>query len=507
MKKQKMYKSWGLLFSSVLAVSAILSACQTSGTNPGASSASGTGGNAAAGSNSGSKQGAAEPAGPATVSMLNVYLSNTAPKADGPIVKETERIANAKLNITYVPFNVYSEKLNVTMTSGDMPQAIMVENPFVTSIVNGIRAGMFWDLTPYLNEFPNLKKYDPQIMKNLSVDGKYYVIPRPRPLVRLATIIRKDWLDNVGLSEPKTVDEFYNMLKAFKEKDPDKNGVNDTYGMMIYENSIPTEIFAWFGAPNNWKVDDSGNFVKDVETKEYREGLRFVRKLYNEDLINKNFAIVVRNEARKDLYNNKVGASIEAIDAVVPFYYFQMQDTKNFYKMTVSPPINGKAYAASGHYGGALISKTSVKTEKDLRQVLRYFNAVNSDEAKAEFVKVAQENDKKPAAEQFNLDDLKNLVTTDAIVYPTGTTDTDTLLKSRMTEYAAISIPDPSSALISPTQTEKNEQLKTILTDARAQYIMGKIDDAGFDAAVAQWKKVGGDQVAKELADLYKKSK
>jgi len=78
-------------------------------------------------------------------------------------------------------------------------------------------------------------------------------------------------------------------------------------------------------------------------------------------------------------------------------------------------------------------------------------------------------------------------------------------LKKRMAEHAAVSIPDPSSSLISATQTEKNEQLKTILLDARAQYIMGKIDDAGYDAAVAQWKKIGGDQVAKELSEQYKK--
>ncbi|MNI45704.1 Lipoprotein LipO precursor [compost metagenome] len=323
--------------------------------------------------------------------------------------------------------------------------------------------------------------------------------------MRQGVIIRQDWLNNVGLSEPTTVDEFYNVLKAFKEKDPDKNGVNDTYGLMLYENVIPPDIFAWFGAPNNWKVDTSGNFIKDVETKEFREGLRFVRKLYQEDLINKNFAIVVRNEARKDLYNNKAGLSVEAFDAVVPFYYFQMEDTKNHYKMTVSPPINGKSFAGTGHFGGALISKTSVKTEKELREVLRYFNEVNSKEATAEFVRIAQENEKKPATDQFNVDDLKNLITTEAVVYPVGTTDTDILLKKRMTELAAVSVLDPSNGLISPTETEKNEQLKTILIDARAQYIMGKIDDAGYDAAIANWKKIGGDQVAKELTALHKK--
>ncbi|NOU65321.1 extracellular solute-binding protein [Paenibacillus sp. LMG 31461] len=498
MKNNKVVKSWGLSLTMVLAISAILSGCTTSNSTSGTSSPS-------AGASSGPAASPATPTGPAKVSMLNVYFSNTAPKADGPVVKETERIANAKLDITYVPFNVYSEKLNVTMTSGEMPQSIMVENPFITSVINGIRSGMFWDLTPYLNEFPNLKKYDKNILNNLAVDGKYYVIPRPRPLVRIGTIIRKDWLDNVGLAEPKTIDEFYNVLKAFKEKDPDKNGVNDTYGLMLYENGIPADIFAWFGAPNNWMVDKNGNFIRDVETKEYREGLTFLRKLYNENLINKNFAIVVRNEARKDLYNNKVGISIESIDAVVPFYYLQMADTKNKYTMTVSPPINGKSYATTGHFGGALIPKTSVKTEKELREVLRYFNTENSDEAKAEFLRISQENDKKPAAEQFNVDDLKNLITTDAIVYPTGTTDTDVMLKKRMIELADASVQDPSMGLISPTQTEKDAQLKTLLSDARAQYIMGKIDDAGFDAVVQQWKKIGGDQVAKELSELYKK--
>jgi len=438
------------------------------------------------------------------VTMMNTFLSNTAPADDSPIVTETERITNTDLDITYVPYNAYTEKLNVVLTSGEMPQVVMVENPFTTTILNSIEAGMFWDLTPYLDEFPNLKNYDQRMLNNLSIGGKSYVIPRPRPLVRLAPIIRKDWLDNVGLSEPATIDDFYNMLAAFKEKDPDKNGKADTYGIMFYENTIPSEIFAWFGAPNNWKVDDSGNFVKDMETPEYREALKFVRKLYQEKLVNANFPITVRNEARKDLYNNRVGSSIESIDAVVPFYYFQQKETKNVYDMTVPAPINGKAYAAVGHFGGALISKTAVKTEDELKKVLAFFNRMNSDEAKAEFVKIAQENNSKPADQQFNLDDLKNLITTDAIVYPVGETDTDKMLSSRMAQYAEIAIPDPSAGLISPTQTEKNEQLNTILQDARTKYVLGEIDDAGYDAMLAQWKKAGGEQVAKELADLYK---
>ena len=68
------------------------------------------------------------------------------------------------------------------------------------------------------------------INKNASIDGKLYGIYRERPLSRQGIVIRKDWLDNLGLDMPKTVDELYETAKAFTEKDPDQNGKNDTIG-------------------------------------------------------------------------------------------------------------------------------------------------------------------------------------------------------------------------------------------------------------------------------------
>ena len=450
-------RMWMLALSMMLAMTVILSACGAandskgnSGNNKGDASTATTTDKAGDAANT-VEADTSQP--PAKVSILNAYLSNTAPKDDGAVVMETERISNAELDITWVPYNVYNEKLNVTMTSGEMPQVIMVENPFTTSILNGIKSGMFWELDPYLDEFPNLRTFDEQVMSNLSIEGKMYVIPRPRPLVRNGLIIREDWLKKLNLEIPVTIDELYNVLVAFRDRDPDENGVADTYGMMFYEGTIPPDIFAWHNAPNNWKVED-GKFVKDLETEEYRNGLKFVKKLYQEDLINKDFPVVVRNEARKDLYNNKVGASYEALDAVVPYYYFQMEETQNFFDLTAGHPIEGKAFSGQGHWGGAMIPKTSVKTEDELREVLRYFDAQNSPEASEAFTKLVNENETKSSEEKF--------------------------------------------------KTEKSEQLKTILADAKIQYVLGKIDDAGLDAAVEQWKKAGGAKVAEELAELYK---
>jgi len=151
-----------------------------------------------------------------------------------------------------------------------------------------------------------------------------------------------------------------------------------------------------------------------------------------------------------------------------------------------------------------MIPKTSVKTEDELRQVLRYFDTQNSPEASEAFTKLVNENESKASEEKFNIDDLKNLIVNNAAMYPPGDSETNVMLKSRMEEHAAVSVADPSNGLISPTETEKSEQLKTILTDAKIQYVLGKIDTAGLDAAVEEWKKAGGAKVAEEFAELYK---
>lgn len=72
---------------------------------------------------------------------------------------------------------------------------------------------------------PNLKKLlqqDKELDKMIKTDnGTYYAFPMIRPdngLVFRGPMIRKDWLDELNLQVPTTIDEWYTVLKAFKEK-------------------------------------------------------------------------------------------------------------------------------------------------------------------------------------------------------------------------------------------------------------------------------------------------
>ena len=86
-------------------------------------------------------------------------------------------------------------------------------------------AGAFWDLTSYLKDYPNLVSSSPTVQKAASVNGKVFGIYRPRDEMRSAVIIRKDWLQKLGLSMPKTTDDLYNIAKAFTDDDPDADMV------------------------------------------------------------------------------------------------------------------------------------------------------------------------------------------------------------------------------------------------------------------------------------------
>ena len=125
----------------------------------------------------------------------------------------------------------WGDKKSVLMAGGDLPDAFLGSNAFTASDMS-LNKGAFIPLDEYVDkDMPNFKaamEKDPT-MKALatSADGHIYGLPskRPcRPTVSNQMFINQKWLDNIGMKMPQTYDEFYEVLKAFKEKDANGNG-------------------------------------------------------------------------------------------------------------------------------------------------------------------------------------------------------------------------------------------------------------------------------------------
>ena len=455
--------------------------------------------------------------------MVPGFTTNLAKEETSNAWKKIEAYTNTKLEVNFVPNSSYGDKLNITLASGSMPMVIEAD-PKSPSIVSAIQSGAFWELGPYLKDYPNLSKANPTILNNISTDGKIYAIYRGRPLGRNGVVYRKDWLDNVGLKEPKTIDDFYNMLKAFTLDDPDKDGKNDTYGMVVTKYSGPWDnIQTWFGVPNKWGLDKDGKLQPAHLFPQYMEALKFFRKLYNEKLVNSDFAVMDSAKWLDPLVNGQAGVIVDVTDnagrleqKIAPVNPKAVFDVSG----AIPGPEGLRNLPTSGYGGVFLISKSSVKTEDDLKKVLTFMDKMNDGDMqmaagygtegvnyKIEDGKLVQiPNDNPKPEDRFA--DLNQILT---FITPGPEFKQATPLREKVVqvqkENEKTIVANPAEPLISKTYMQKGTQLDNIIEDARIKFIVGQLDEAGFQAAVDLWRKSGGDDYIKEINDAYAKAK
>ncbi|KAI7261578.1 hypothetical protein KC345_g9715, partial [Hortaea werneckii] len=194
------------------------------------------------------------------------------------LIAEIEKLTGTQLNITWVPEGVYTDKMNTALTTGSLGKVTFVKFTDYNLVKNMIRSGAFWEIGPYLEEFPNLRQLDAAILKQTAVDGGLYGLYTERPASRQGIIIRKDWLEHLHLSPPGTLDELYEVMKQFTYNDPDGNGKDDTLGL-VDRNDLVYGVFktlsSYFGTPNNWKIEDN-QFVPEFATSEYMDTMNFM---------------------------------------------------------------------------------------------------------------------------------------------------------------------------------------------------------------------------------------
>jgi putative aldouronate transport system substrate-binding protein len=465
---------------------------------------------------------------PYKISILMKSFQNDTITPESKIWQHVEEYTNTKMDIIFTPDASYNDKLSVTLASGTLPSAIFTANAKLPSIVNAIKGGAFWDIGPYLKDYPNLKQMNPIILNNTSVNGKNYGLYTARPIGRFAVSYRKDWLDAVGMQEPKTVDDFYNMLKAFKEKDPDKNGKDDTYGMVVTKYEGPWDIMqTWFGAPNKWG-ERNGKLVPAHMTPEYMNALKFFKKLYDEKLVNQDFAVYDSGKWNDPIINSQAGVAVDVVDRS-----YQIDEKIKSGNLkgemsafgTVQGPDGKLVLPATTGYGGIfLISKQAVKTEEELKKVLNFFDKISDKDMQilltygiegthykvedGKLKTILTSND--PQSPDINVKGLNQLiigvpnVLDTAFKAGTPLREKANVIKAENEKYV---IGNPGEPFVSATYTQKGAQLDQMILDARVKFIVGKIDEAGYNAEIDLWLKSGGEQYVKEMNDLYAESK
>ncbi len=160
------------------------------------------------------------------------------PGGDTSTIYPVEEVARERTNIHLVDKTSgrnttdNAEAMNLLLAAGDLPD--IVGGNLIQQPVNQYGPeGAFVPLNELVDEHaPNIAKFweeHPGLKEAISAyDGNYYYIPYlPDGKYGRAWFIRQDWLDALGLEQPDNVDELYDVLVAFRDQDPNGNGLKD----------------------------------------------------------------------------------------------------------------------------------------------------------------------------------------------------------------------------------------------------------------------------------------
>ncbi|WP_168123932.1 extracellular solute-binding protein [Paenibacillus sp. HB172176] len=517
-------KMVSVLMSLVLAMSFVLAACSDSSNNGNNNEPE-----KSAGADPTAKtEETAKPAEPEKPTKITIMLPlNTAETPPDTIKKEVEKLTNTELTYQFFPADTYEEKLNASFATGSLPQVTYMKNQATfMQMREAIRDGQFWEIGPYLSEFPNLSKLKPEVLNNTKVDGKLYSLYIGRPLARQGIIFRKDWADNLGLSAPTTTDELYNMIEKFTNGDPDKNGQNDTIGLtdrndLVY-GAFKT-LSSWFGTPNNWGEKDGGlqpEFMSDG----YIATMDFMKKLRDNKLMNVDFAATSKTDQINLFTSGKAGVYIGSMQDVNSLQKDLIKNVPSAVidvaSLLTGPNGEKGSWAIPGYNNVVLFPKNATKSEEDLKKILAFFDKMMTPEVSnmmywgIEGTHYTVVDGKAKASEDKELTEREVKGFKDSVI---GEAETNGMYESYIDlparvhaeelipQNEKVAVNDPTAPLDSPTYTEMGTQLQELIKDATYKYMYGQIDKAGFDKAIEDWKGRGGEKMIEEYSAAYKK--
>lgn len=378
------------------------------------------------------------------------------------------------------------------------------------------------------------------LFKWWEVDGKLYTIPTSRPgdAHRNVLGIRQDWLDNLGLEVPRTIEEFEEVLRAFTQDDPDGNGKDDTYGitgvnwrsytMAPYMQAFGTNIDLWY--------QEDGVVKYGTVQPETKKALAMMNRWYTAGYIIPTTFEQDWEAFRSDLYNSKAGMGVQ--------YYMVFQDKNDGWMLpdllaatptatfAITPGIegeNGKVGCQQFSpivYSGVMFNYDLAGQPEKVAKYMQIFDALTFDETwqiKANYgiegKDYTMENGLPVIIE--SVDGTNSTASAPATGMVLGNLtpffndpDQDRIFRFRTPEQRAMDEKGFQMATgiynlmdASPVTREKNELYKEALGKIVDAYILPiikgerPIDD--FDRMVEEWNAAGGTEVVAEAQSIY----
>lgn len=458
---------------------------------------------------------------------LTQQLSNPESKVVHDAIKEA---INVDVQMLLFPQDTFNTRVSMTLaTDEDMD---IICRTSISQAIEWYNDEAIIPISDVLDKLPNMVAYTEksEALANARREASFNGIELGIPMISAgkhnndALMIRSDWLEKFGMSMPTTLEEYEAYLEAVVTKDPDGNGVNDTYGLCGNTSSgnILT-VFANFYLPagNNWWLDENGVLQHPATHPNYKKLLAKVVEWQDKGYLAPN-ALLSGNDQRVDwIANNRLGsiagyytahnAALINLQKNLPEAYYQPTvltiepDAANAlcnmlaYTSLICINANTKNLDAACRYLDYMFTPDGYDTlwygvegtTYDIVDGIPYFR---TDESGAILYRTAY-------MPQF-LSDVGRYG-----LYPNNAPTYILMNKTR--EYLnALPGYDTADKLVTYDWTGTDSEfvkgdLDTFISENRAKVLAGEIPVDQWDAVIAEWRSIGGDQLTADRNTLY----
>ncbi|HLZ27329.1 MAG TPA: hypothetical protein VKV73_08405 [Chloroflexota bacterium] len=468
--------------------------------------------------------------------FLNLPGGPPPPVDQNPAWQAWNTALNAKLSFQFYAFADLAPKFGTLIAGNDLPDIIATLVRQDIPLTPELLAAKAQDLTPYVSgdaikAYPNLAALRTRSWKSMVFDNKIYGVPVPTPYSQFFwwPLIHQELLDTQGISQPKTTDDYKQLMVALTKPQQNQYGILSQGGYQYsYDMNTGNGFYpAMFGAPNLWAVDSaSGKFTHTMETDGYKQALAFAVDLFKAGVFHPDTAslnVVTAAQAfearhgclvvtglRPDFWDIR-GTAAESL---------QPPANVNLLTPPAAPGLKPQYYNGRPAFSIAFLKKAPEPRIKMLLKLLDYIAAPFGSE---EYLLInygikgrdwEPDQNGNPITTKTGQADMAG-ISTGAVSFLSTLTGRYEVLYSpadpnfakRLQDYqkilAPISVEDASLGLYSATQASKGVSLIQPFGDGITDIVTGRRPPTDLDGLVKDWRNGGGDASRAEYEKAY----
>lgn len=201
----------------------------------------------------------------------------------------------------------YDNVVSMAITAEDLPDVMVISDK--EQLQTLVEKDLIEDLTEVYENCTSgtikeiYESYGEEILENVTINGKLMALPETNIENGPSLLwLRKDWMDKLGLDEPKTLEDAENIIKQFVEKDPGNNGEGRTVGLVCVSDLVGEAgysfeyqldvIFANYGSfPKQWIYNKDGELVYGSIQPEAKKALEKLHNMYAAGILDSQFLL------------------------------------------------------------------------------------------------------------------------------------------------------------------------------------------------------------------------